>query len=84
MRRDSVLDSIGSQGDCETPHSSPVQTERFTLRLDEVAKSLGVSRRAIERERSAGRFPSPDCHIGKCPLWSPQTIRRWVEGGGKA
>jgi predicted DNA-binding transcriptional regulator AlpA len=59
-----------------------VSVARLALRLDEVAKSLGVSRRAIERARSAGRFPAPDCRIGKCPLWSPETIRRWVARGG--
>ncbi len=32
--------------------------DRMTLRLDEVAAALGVSRRVIERERSAGRFPA--------------------------
>ena len=26
-------------------------------RLDAVAKALGISRRTLERERSAGRFP---------------------------
>lgn len=56
--------------------------ERLALRLDEVAAALGVGRRTLERERSAGRFPAPDLSIGKAPLWSPETIRRWVEGGG--
>jgi predicted DNA-binding transcriptional regulator AlpA len=56
---------------------------RLTLRLDELARALGVSRRAVERERSAGRFPRPDLTIGRMPLWRPETIRRWVEGGGR-
>jgi predicted DNA-binding transcriptional regulator AlpA len=54
---------------------------RLALRLDELAAALGVSRRAIERERSAGRFPPPDKVVGRMPIWSPDTIRRWVEGG---
>ena len=58
-------------------------TERLTWRLSEVASTLGISRRALERERSAGRFPRPDLVVGKMPLWKPQTIRRWVEGGGR-
>jgi predicted DNA-binding transcriptional regulator AlpA len=53
--------------------------ERLTYRIDEVADSLGMSRRAIERERSAGRFPAPDLHIGKAPLWRPETIRDWLD-----
>jgi predicted DNA-binding transcriptional regulator AlpA len=60
-----------------------VAVERLLLRLDEVAAALGVSRRAIERLRSAGRFPRPDLRIGRMPLWTPETIRRWVERGGR-
>ena len=56
---------------------------RLALRLDDVAKALGVSRRAIERERSAGRFPRPDALIGRMPLWRPETIRAWLERGGR-
>ncbi len=48
--------------------------ERLTLRLDDLAESLGVSRRTLERERSAGRFPRPDLMIGKMPLWRPESI----------
>jgi predicted DNA-binding transcriptional regulator AlpA len=57
--------------------------ERLALRIDEVADSLGMSRRAIERERSAGRFPAADLHIGKAPLWRVETIRDWLENGGR-
>ena len=57
---------------------------RFAFRLDEIADGYGVSRRAIERERSAGRFPPPDLTIGRMPLWRPETIRKWVEGGGRS
>ena len=68
------------------PHPLPAPTsptpERLALRLDEVAVALGMSRRTIERLRSAGRFPKPDRKVGKVPLWSPATIRRWVEQGG--
>lgn len=78
------------------PHPEPLLSEaahtsesfvpvsgRITLRLDELAAALGVSRRAIERERSAGRFPRPDLCIGRMPLWRPETIRRWIDGGGR-
>ena len=57
---------------------------RMTLRLDELAAALGISRRVLERERSAGRFPPPDLTIGRMPLWRPETIRAWIEGGGRA
>lgn len=60
----------------------PATIERLAYRLDDVAAALGMSRRTLERERSAGRFPRPDLHIGKAPLWRPETIREWVERGG--
>jgi predicted DNA-binding transcriptional regulator AlpA len=60
-----------------------VVVERLVLRLDEVVASLGVSRRAIERRRSAGKFPRPDLTIGRMPLWRPETLRAWIEAGGK-
>ena len=40
-----------------------------------------MSRRAIERERAAGRFPRPDLTIGKMPLWRLETVRAWLERG---
>ena len=63
-------------------HARPV-AERLALRLDELPAALGVSRRTLERERSAGRFPRPDLTIGRIPLWRPETIREWVERGGR-
>ncbi|MFO0957428.1 MAG: helix-turn-helix domain-containing protein [Isosphaeraceae bacterium] len=56
--------------------------DRLAYRLDELANALGISRRTLERERSAGRLPRPDLQIGRMPLWRPETIRRWIEGGG--
>lgn len=67
-----------------TDRPTPPPIERLAYRLDEVATSLGMSRRTLERERSAGRFPRPDLHIGRAPLWTPETLRRWVEGGGRS
>jgi hypothetical protein len=58
--------------------------DRMTLRLDELSDALGVSRRAIERERAAGRLPKPDLHIGKMPLWRVETVRDWLERGGRS
>jgi len=58
-----------------------VPAERLTWRLVEVARALGVSRRTIERERSAGRFPKPDLTIGKTPLWTRESLVRWIEEG---
>ena len=54
------------------------ETSRMALRIAEVAESLGITRRSIERERAAGRFPKPDKMIGKSPLWKPETIHAWL------
>ena len=51
--------------------------------IDDLASILGVSRRWLERERSAGRVPKPDFTAGRCPRWRPETVRRWIEGGGR-
>jgi predicted DNA-binding transcriptional regulator AlpA len=61
------------------PPTDPAPSSRLTLRLGELANALGVSRRAIERERSAGRFPKPDLTVGRMPLWRPETIRAWID-----
>ena len=62
------------------PHPEREAVPRLALRLDDVAKALGLSRRTLERERSAGRLPSPDLTIGRMPLWRLQTISRWLDG----
>ena len=54
------------------------------ISLDYLARILSVSRRWLERERSAGRVPKPDFMAGRCPRWKPATIRRWIETGGRA
>ena len=73
------LDSFPTHNIIEPSTTSPT---RLAYRLAELATLLGISRRTLERERSAGRFPRPDLNIGKSPLWSPATIQRWIEGGG--
>ena len=57
--------------------------EPLAYRIDELADALGVSRRAIERERAAGRFPRPDLTIGKMPLWRVETVRAFLERGSR-
>lgn len=62
---------------------SPADPPRLTYRLHEIHKCIGVSRRTLERLRAAGRFPAPDVQVGKIPLWSAETLQRWVKGGGR-
>jgi hypothetical protein len=56
---------------------------RLTYGLEELAAALGVSRRIIERERAAGRLPPPDARVGKRVLWRQETIKAWLERGGR-
>ena len=64
-------------------HAVPI-ADRLTWGLDDLTALTGLSRRTLERERSAGRLPAPDKRVGKRPLWTPATIRRWLaEGGGR-
>lgn len=62
--------------------ASGAEFPRLAYRLNDLPAVLGVSRRTLERERSAGRFPRPDRIMGKMPLWSEATIREWLEGKG--
>jgi hypothetical protein len=64
------------------PAAPPV--ERLTYRFDEVAAAIGVSRRLLERERSAGRFPTADLHIGRVPLWRISSVKDYLERGGRS
>ena len=74
-----VADATGLEGG----RGDALPVDRLALRLDEIAAALGVSRRAIERERSAGRLPKPDRTIGRMPLWRVETIRNWLGGTGR-
>ena len=62
------------------PRTPPIM--RLASRLDEVASSVGISRRTLERLRAAGKFPRPDLKVGKLPLWSRETLATWMKEGG--
>jgi predicted DNA-binding transcriptional regulator AlpA len=59
-------------------------SERFSLRVGEVAETIGISRRSFERLRAAGKFPPPDRQVGRMPLWRPATVDRWLAGNDAA
>jgi predicted DNA-binding transcriptional regulator AlpA len=81
--RPTVSQHKPGQNDLETAATPRPEIPRLTWRLEELCKALGVSRRALERERSAGRLPRPDMTIGRMPLWKPETIHAWLERGGR-
>jgi hypothetical protein len=70
------------ESDLTAPVLRPA-VERLTYRLDELATALGVSRRILERERSAGRLLKPDLRIGRIPLWRFESVRDWLAREGK-
>ena len=49
----------------------------------DIATYLNVSRRGIERLKSACRLPKPTLFVGCLPRWSPELIRGWVAEGGR-
>jgi predicted DNA-binding transcriptional regulator AlpA len=56
----------------------------LALRKRSAAKLLDISERTIERLLAAGKFPRPDAHAGRCPLWTPRSLIQWIaEGGGQ-
>jgi predicted DNA-binding transcriptional regulator AlpA len=57
--------------------------QRLAWRLNEIADSLGLSRRTLERLRAGGRFPPPDLIVHRTPLWRADTIQAWLEDGGQ-
>jgi predicted DNA-binding transcriptional regulator AlpA len=77
------LSGTSTDGGDEKAEAAANSVGRLAYRLDDIAQVLGISRRAIERERSAGRFPKPDRVIGRMPLWRVETIRAWLGGHGR-
>lgn len=57
-------------------------SEPLAYRKADAARLLGISARTLERLASAGRFPRPDAHAGKCPLWTRSTLEAWIARGG--
>lgn len=73
--------SITLESESSNP-SRESQPEKLVYGIADLSRVLSVCRRTIERERSAGRFPKPDLHIGKRPLWMRETIRSFIQRGG--
>jgi hypothetical protein len=75
-----VLPGLKSALDCQ----SRSRVEPLAYRKRDVARLCSISPRLLERLLSAGRFPKPDAHAGKCPLWTRPTLERWLaQGGGR-
>jgi hypothetical protein len=79
-RRNSMNKQGPPPGSTPTGERSPI--ERLTYRVDDLAERLGVSRRLIEKARSAGKIPPADLKLGRVPLWRVETIQAWLANGG--
>ncbi|GAC1343695.1 MAG: hypothetical protein NVSMB14_07780 [Isosphaeraceae bacterium] len=66
-----------------SPSKKRPTVERLAYRLDEIAQMLGVSRRTLQRERSAGKFPKSDVRICSTLLWSRSSLDAYVKQGGR-
>jgi predicted DNA-binding transcriptional regulator AlpA len=64
------------------PASHEPASEPLAYRKSAAARLLGISTRTLERLGSAGRFPRPDAHAGRCPLWTRATLEAWLARGG--
>lgn len=81
----SICEDIQMKSKTDRANTDPRRNaERLTYRLNEVAEALGVSRRLIEKERAAGKFPQPDIRVGRVPLWARSAVVRWIAEGGSA
>ncbi len=58
----------------------PPPAPRLALRYYEIAHMLGISVRTLDRYRSLGTFPQPDQQVGRCLLYKPETIEKWLSG----
>lgn len=79
----SLADTVDRQPEAATPKRTLPPGIEPLLGIDDLAALLSCSRRLVERMRSSGKVPIPDIKIGKMPRWKPETIRRWIEGGGR-
>jgi hypothetical protein len=73
-----------SRPDAECPAATPRPDRIESLwSLDDIARRLKCSRRLVERLKSAGKLPPPDLRVGRMPRWKEETIRAWIERGGR-
>ena len=64
--------------------SDPTDALPRVVTLDSIAEALHVSRRTIERMKSAGKLPRPDLRVGRLPRWRALTIAAWIDQLGPA
>jgi hypothetical protein len=60
------------------------RVEPLAYRPEDLEQALGIDNRTIQRWRSAGKFPKPDIRHGHTLLWRVETVKAWLERGGRA
>ncbi len=59
------------------------RVEPLAYRPEDLEQALGIDNRTLQRWRSAGKFPKPDIRHGHTLLWRVETVRAWLEKGGR-
>jgi predicted DNA-binding transcriptional regulator AlpA len=49
----------------------------------DLERILQIDSRTIDRMRATGKLPKPDLFLSRMPRWKPETIRAWIEAGGR-
>lgn len=65
----------------QAPEISLAQPGR--LRVAHLLSLFGVSRTTLYSGMNFGRYPEPDGKDGRLPYWNTETVRRWLEEGGR-
>ena len=71
------------QTDPITTTQAPAIPIQPLVTKDDLEAILRVDKRTIDRMRSSGKLPKPDVMISRFPRWRVETIRGWLERGGK-
>jgi predicted DNA-binding transcriptional regulator AlpA len=65
-----------------TSHTLATSIEPLVTKAD-LERILQIDSRTIDRMRSTGKLPKPDLFLSRMPRWKPETIRAWIEAGGR-
>jgi predicted DNA-binding transcriptional regulator AlpA len=50
----------------------------------DLERILQIDSRTIDRMRATGKLPKPDLFLSRMPRWKAETIRAWIEAGGRS
>jgi predicted DNA-binding transcriptional regulator AlpA len=82
LATEGVVDRTVSKNDPITAAQSSASIAPLITKGD-LERILQIDSRTIDRMRSSGKLPKPDLFLSRMPRWKAETIRAWIEGGGK-